>query len=100
MTQDDVDPEFLGDLNEFDLEMPEDGRDSQPPEEGSSDDPESLEAEDPLRDDEAVLTDTAGPNSLIGQAAEPVKEDDWALEEERVVDEDGLDPDLNDEDLR
>lgn len=94
MTQDDLDPEFLGDLNEPDLELPEDGRDSQPPPEGSSDDPESLEAEDPLHDDETVLGAATGRNTVIDHDPEPLDEDDWALEEERIVDEDELDEDF------
>ncbi|MDN5731922.1 MAG: hypothetical protein L0K07_05465 [Yaniella sp.] len=90
MTQDDLDPEFLGDFDEPDLEMPEDGRDSQPPTEGSSDDPESLEAEDPLHDDETVLSASTGRNTIVDHDPEPLEDDDWALEEEQIVDEDEL----------
>src|SRR5699024_8626081 len=73
----DNDAEF--ELDEPDLEEPEDGRDGQPPEEGSQDDPETLAAHDPLRDHEAVLTETDSPTTVAGQAAEPTAEDDWTL---------------------
>lgn len=86
MTENDA--EFFGELDEPDLEQPRDGRDGQPPEEGSQDDPETLAAHDPLRDDEAVLAETDSPTTVAGQDAEPTVEDDWALEEQQILDED------------
>lgn len=83
------DSEFFGELDEPDLEMPEDGRDGQPPEEGSQDDPETLDANDPLRDEQTVLADNDSPTTVAAPgAAEPLAEDDWALEEQQVLEED------------
>ena len=82
------DSEFFGDLDEPDVEMPQDGRDGQPPEEGSQDDPETLDVNDPLRNEQTVLSETDSPTTVAGQAAEPLAEDDWALEEQQVLDED------------
>jgi len=65
MTQDDLDPEFLGDFDEPDLEMPE----------------------DPLHDDETVLSASTGRNTIVDHDPEPLEDDDWALEEEQIVDE-------------
>lgn len=80
------DPENYNDDDELDLEEPFDGRDSQPPEGGSSDDPESLEDEDPLHEEEPVLTDTDTESTVTAQAVEPTE--DEAVDEERVVDDD------------
>ena len=65
MTQDDLDPEFLGDFDEPDLEMPEDS----------------------LHDDETVLSASTGRNTIVDHDPEPLEDDDWALEEEQIVDE-------------
>ena len=86
MTENDA--EFFGELDEPDLEQPEDGRDGQPPEEGSQDDPETLAEHDPLRNDDAVLTETDSRTTVAGQDVEPTVEDDWALEEQQVLGED------------
>ena len=91
-------PEFFGDIDEPDLELPEDGRDSQPPPEGSSDEPEMLDEDDPLRNSEAVLSESTSPSTLTGQETEPLQDDDWALEEQRVLDETELDEILDEED--
>ena len=82
------DPEVFGDIDGPDLERPKDGRDAQPPEEGSSDYPETLDAHDPLRNEQVVLSETDSPTTVAGQAAEPLAEDDWALEEQQVLEED------------
>lgn len=91
------DPEFFGELDEPDLEMPEDGRDGQPPEEGSQDDPETLDANDPLRNDRTVLSETDSPTTVAGQAVEPLAEDDWALEEQQVLDEDEFEEEFSED---
>ncbi len=90
--------EFYSGSEEPDLEEPEDGRESYPPVEGSSDEPETLDEEDPLRGTEAVLSDADGATTLTGQEAEPLMDDDWELAEENVVDEDELEEEL-DEDI-
>ncbi|HIW46623.1 MAG TPA: hypothetical protein H9884_06955 [Candidatus Yaniella excrementigallinarum] len=96
MTENDA--EFYSGSEEPDLEEPEDGRESYPPVEGSSDEPETLDAQDPLRGTEGVLSDTEGPTTLTGQETEPLLDDDWAIAEENVVDETELEEEL-DEDL-
>lgn len=82
------DSEFFGELDEPDLELPEDGRDAQSPDEGSQDDPETLDTNDPLRNEQTVLSETDSPTTVAGQADEPLAEDDWALEEQQVLEED------------
>lgn len=80
------DPENYNDDDELDLEVPDDGRESQPPAEGSSDDPESLEHEDPLSQEEPIIVDTDSKSDVVGTAAPAT--DDEAVDEERVVDDD------------
>lgn len=71
---------------------------SPPPEEGSSDDPEILEAHDPLRKHDVVLSDTQQGSTLFGQTTEPLEQDDRALEELHVVDSEEQDEASDDED--
>jgi len=91
------DGEFYSGSEEPDLEEPEDGRESYPPAEGSSDDPETLEKEDPLRGAQGVLSDTEGPTTLTGQETEPLLDDDWAIAEENIVDEAELEEELDED---
>lgn len=79
------DPEHYYD-DEQDLEEPLDGRDGQPPEEGSSDDPETLAKHDPLHKDDPVLVETDSGSTVIGEAAEPTE--DEAIDEEHIIDDD------------
>ena len=81
------DGEYFYNPDEPDLEQPEDGRDGQPPEEGSSDNPESLAAHDPLHSAHTVLSDTDSLPTVADPDAEPADEDDWAVEAQRVFDE-------------
>lgn len=90
-------PEFFEDPDQPDLEVPEDGRDGQPPEEGSSDEPETLAIEDPLGDEQVVLSDTDGLTTVSGQVAEPLADDDWSLEEEQIIDPDELEEEYPDD---
>lgn len=90
--------DFFEELDDSDMEMPLDGRDGQPPEEGSSDEPDTLAAHDPLRNKDVVLSDTHGPSTTFGQEAEPLSQDDWALEELHIVDPDELEDELEEED--
>ena len=83
--------DFFGELDEPDLEVPLDGRDGQPSEDGSSDEPQSLEAHDPLRNEHAVLTDAFDSTTISGDDEEPIDEDDWVLEDEEILDPDELD---------
>mgnify|MGYP007082236136 CR=1 FL=1 len=86
------DPENYHDDDELDLEEPLDGRDGQPPEEGSSDDPETLEKHDPLRKRDPILVQTDNESTIIGEAAEPT-EDEYIDEEHFIVDDAELDED-------
>lgn len=99
MTENDPGRAFRYDPDEPDLEEPDDGRDSQPPEEGSSDTPEALAEHDPLRRHDGVLTDSYDQSTLTGHQTEPTTEDDWLIEEESILDEDEFDDQL-DEDLQ
>lgn len=78
------DPENYDD--ELDLETPLDGRDGQPPEEGSSDEPETLDAHDPLREKEPVLIETDTESDVTGAAVHPTE--DELIDTERLVDDD------------
>lgn len=91
--------DFFEEIDDADMEVPQDGRDGQPPEEGSSDEPETLEAHDPLRNSDVVLSDTEGPSTIFGQHTEPLAQDDWALEELHVMGPDELDEELEDDDF-
>lgn len=84
------DAENYYDDDELDLEEPLDGRDGQPPEEGSSDDPDTLVKHDPLHKDDAVLVETDTESTVTGETAEPT--DDELIDEERIID-DETDPD-------
>lgn len=79
------DPEHYYDDDDLDLEEPQDGRDSQPPEQGSSDDPENLERHDPLHKHDPILVETNTGSTVIGEAAEATE--DEALDEERIIDD-------------
>lgn len=92
--------DFFQELDDSDMEVPLDGRDGQPPEEGSSDEPETLESHDPLRNKDVVLSDTEGPSTIFGQQPEPLAQDDWALEELHVIDPDELEEGLDEEDFK
>ena len=84
------DAENYYDDDELDLEEPLDGRDGQPPEEGSSDDPDTLVKHDPLHKDDAVLVETDTESTVTGETAEAT--DDELIDEERIID-DETDPD-------
>jgi len=77
-----------------DEDEPLDGRDSQPVTEGSSDDPQTLDHNDPLRDEETLLAERTGEDSLHVGVLEPEDEErivgDPQLEEE-------IDPGLDEE---
>jgi len=85
--------ELFKDPDEPDLEVPNDGSDTQPPEEGSSDYPDTLEKNDPLREDQVVLKESEGPTTVAGREPEPADDDTVPLEESAVVEEDELDED-------
>src|SRR5699024_4703668 len=95
MTENDA--ELYSASEEPDLEEPADGRESYPPVEASSDEPEALDAQDPLRGTGGVLSDTEGTTTLTGQETEPLLDDDWAIAEENVVDETELEEELDEE---
>lgn len=79
------DPENYHDDDELDLEEPLDGRDGQPPEEGSSDDPTTLDEHDPLRAPDPVLVEADTKSTTTGAGVEPTP--DEAVDEERVLDD-------------
>ena len=89
--------DFFGPLDEPDLEVPQDGRNGQSVEEGSSDEPQSLEAHDPLRNEQGVLSDTYGLDTISEEEGEPIDEDDWVLEDEEILDPDELDDTLEED---
>ncbi|MGO3257217.1 hypothetical protein ACTXJR_07915 [Glutamicibacter ardleyensis] len=68
-------------MNQEGLEdEPLDGRDSQPVSEGSSDDPQTLDTEDPLRSDTAIAQDLSAAEPLA-VATESPADIDQALRE-------------------
>ncbi len=64
--------EFESGHDDETIDAPLDGRDSQPVAEGSSDDPRTLEALDPLRDAELLAADASdsGSTSFAGNSEE------------------------------
>lgn len=83
--------ELFKDADEPDIEFPDDGSGTRPPEEGSSDYPDTLEEHDPLREDPVVVQESDGPTTVAGSAPEPADEETVPLEETDVLDEDELD---------
>lgn len=101
--EDEIDQQFLEDT-EDDLESPEDGRDGSPAE-GSSDDPESLDAIDPLRRDTYLVDGDEDYNRIPDyQERGEYSEDDEPErdEDELAFEDDGSeafrDPDNPDDD--
>ena len=91
--------DFFEEIDDADMEVPQDGRDGQPPEEGSSDEPDTLAAHDPLRHHDVVLSDAHGPSTIMGQEAEPLSADDWALEELHIVESDEFEDYIEEDDV-
>ncbi|HEY4536674.1 MAG TPA: hypothetical protein VIG71_12000 [Enteractinococcus sp.] len=58
-----------------------------------------MEAHDPLRNKDVVLSDTVGPSTIFGQHAESLAQDDWALAELHIMDSDALEEELDDNDF-
>jgi hypothetical protein len=83
--------ELFKDADEPDIEFPDDGSGTRPPEEGSSDYPDTLEEHDPLREDPVVVQESDGPTTVAGSAPEPADEETVPIEETDVLDEDELD---------
>ena len=59
-------PEFEPGHDDETVDEPFDGRESQPVEEGSSDDPRTLDASDPLRDAELLVDEESGHEARAG----------------------------------
>ncbi|NUL45885.1 hypothetical protein F7P69_11875 [Cellulosimicrobium funkei] len=96
--EDDLEQQFIEEP-ENDLEQPADGRDGTT-DHGSSDDPDSLDAIDPLRRDTFLLDGDEDYNGVpdyqegssddSGGAAEPDEDSEWAGRDDEE-DEDGAD---------
>lgn len=82
------DPEFYDDDDQLDLEEPLDGRDGQPVTEGSSDEPETLDSNDPLRDTDAILTATTDPSTMTAEAVEATEDEE--IDEEYILDDEEI----------
>ncbi|WP_313815267.1 hypothetical protein [Citricoccus sp.] len=97
--EDDLEQQFIEEP-ENDLEQPADGRDGTT-DHGSSDDPESLDAIDPLRRDTFLLDGDEDYNGVpdyqegssddSGGAAEPDEDSEWAGRDDEEEDEEGSD---------
>ncbi|WP_411731850.1 hypothetical protein [Paeniglutamicibacter sp.] len=74
-------PEFEPRLDEENEGTPLDGRDGQPVEEGSSDDPRTLDSMDPLRDEHRDIDALEG-HEARAQEALPLNEEDRAAAQE------------------
>lgn len=95
--EDELDQQFVDEV-EDDLESPEDGRDGSPAE-GSSDDPDSLDAIDPLRRDTYLLDGDEDYNRVPDyQERGEYSEDDEPEEHEDDGSEAFRDPDNPDDD--
>ncbi|MFL4476026.1 hypothetical protein ACIPVK_18685 [Paeniglutamicibacter sp. MACA_103] len=74
-------PEFEPRNDEENEGTPLDGRDGQPVEEGSSDDPRTLDTMDPLRDEQREV-DALNGNEARAEDARPLKEEGRTAEQE------------------
>lgn len=90
--EDEIDQQFLEEAEE-DLETPEDGRDGGPAE-GSSDDPDSLDAVDPLRRDTYLVDGDEDYNGIpdYQERGEYSEDDEPEDEDELSFEDDGSEP--------
>lgn len=92
MTENDAN--FFKDPDEPEIYLPDDGSDTRPPEEGSSDYPDTLEDHDPLQEEQVVLKgESGGATTVAHREPAPASDETTPLEELQVVDQENLEED-------